>query len=468
MSAVARREKVFFRLFPLVISSSSSATTTASSVGSVSALDAIGSTCDAASAWVDVWLRKREQSQLAAVACKEGSPAHWSRSSNFEQGALQNIFCTNVRTRRYMDRSVGYCYLCNEPAQNFMNHSGYWEHVTHVCALYFSIAFKRQWDADAVLMEAVALRRVRPRDAVQLIPSFCQSQITRNRVLAFSPATHQEMVQASQSAAAAVTTPSHPTPSPVPPSRDYVKSHSLRTNQPSSSHRSHRCFEGAARDALDAALCFPNAAEWSRRTLCPCVLEPSAMKRRRDLLSLLWKLTEYKVLTFSFCEIRDGSGGNGERMFRETVSCLSNQMVPPISAQAMTRWQQKAWGRQNLEVMFDLLNVGSVFQKGVFGGRVLPCVAETKDQKGAVMRQLVFELHCATDMHDAARRQAREEDRLDPVGGVADLLHVPPASVVGVLAEHTLQRLGFELLYLRSSMLMDSTAGGMWETLGFP
>lgn len=359
-----------------------------------------------------------------------------------------------------MDRMLGYCYLCNEPVQNFNSHSGYWEHVTSVCALYFAIAYRRQWRPDAVLMEAIEMRRIRAIDAVRLIPSFCHSDITQRWLRNSSTSCAQRELAAAcatvqHSVVVAAALPRRPT--------SHATRYESKRSAPlaAAAGGSLQRFDGDAARALEeATLCFPNAAERLKQRLCPAVVEPAAMQRRRELLATLWKLTEWGVLTFAFSEIRDGSGGNGERMLRETVSRLSNQMVPPISAQAMTRWQQKAWGRQNLEVMFDLLHLGDVFQMGVYQGRV-SCVATSKDQKGAVMRQLAFELHCATDIHAAARRRGRRGN------GDKAQTACPPDDVVELVAEEALQRLGFELLYLRSSMLMDNTAGGMWENFGF-
>ena len=198
-------------------------------------------------------------------------------------------------------------------------------------------------------------------------------------------------------------------------------------------------------------------------------LDKSDEIRRMELAALLRSLNRppFNCITFSFRDYRSGAVGQGERMFRSEVSRIWQTMVPPCSAECMTRFQQKCWGRKNLEILFDRLQLGKVMEEC----GVEP--ATKKDHKGAIMRQVFLELNMALSDADTALAASAHDDDAD--ASVSPPCLRPAATfsddafrdVRQMLVEQTLHRIAFELIYLRSMVLFES-ASKTWMALGPP
>lgn len=207
----------------------------------------------------------------------------------------------------------------------------------------------------------------------------------------------------------------------------------------------------------------------------PALNNADTMARLHELRALIMSLVRWGVLSHCFTDPgRPGLSNEGERCFRATVSALLTPMMFPLSAQGQTRWSQKFWGRQTLEMLFDALDLGTGVQSRLFSMPVA-AVACTKDQKAAVMRQLIYQVHCVTDACGADD----DDDGDDRTGSSAVLsmssspsvsgqLPRPPEHVLVSLCEMVLHRIAFELIHIRTSILMDEASGGMWCDLGFP
>ncbi|CUF98570.1 Hypothetical protein, putative [Bodo saltans] len=449
-----------------------------------------------------------------------GSSAAWARHFLFTSDECATIFDTNAQhfAHNIVDKMTGYCYLCRCPAFNLATHTAYWEHVTRVSALRVCIAYQRSfggvwqaakvvkkvsyslnnddiegklstsitkiaderslWCPQRVLTGVVADLRLPVNRAATWAPSFWHvnslsqwmlySHVMTNvdaaatagqrfpKLLPFSTSTivsssQQQAVGASNEShtTTTTTTPEHhtmlrlqqatdllPTPSPTPSSQPRPPS------------------------ALTAATFVPPPP-----FAIPALSHADTVRRLDELQALLKKLCHWGVLTFCFRgPERPGIANEGERCFRATVSALLTPMTFPLSAQGQTRWSQKMWGRQTLEMLFDALQVAVEIQHKVF--RVpLAAVAKTKMQKAAVMRQMLYQLHSVVD---ACGRQVDEEDNSIPTPSQVQLLPSPPEDVLVSLCELALHRVAFELIHIRTSILMDDLSGGLWADLGFP
>ena len=139
-------------------------------------------------------------------------------------------------------------------------------------------------------------------------------------------------------------------------------------------------------------------------------------------------------------------GGMGERQFREAVGRVMVPLLPPMSAQLQTRFQQKCWGRKNLEALYDSMDLGALeIDFGAAGRRT------EKNDKGSFMRQVLSELLLITEMRGAADVVA--EQRLSEVQLVA--------------AEQALQGLTFELVAMTSQHYTER-AEIVWKRNGQP
>lgn len=360
---------------------------------------------------------------VAASKLCEGS-AGWARSHNFDGDALQTVFDGVVNSKRFIDRSMAYCFLCREPVGNLGSHCGWWDHVTRHAWLRLCATYRRVSHPERVIVDAFTV----PSNAV---------------------------VPAQQQSASSC----------VP--KRYIRSPRLLGNRLPSLVRwvNHLAL---SRDmtlmiqmyASHEAQCAMSDSVISRRL--PALDDPQAQSRRRELAAVIVKLVEWGAVRFSFSESRPGANGNGERCFRGTVSRLANMMLPPSGAQAMTRVQQKIWGRKNIELLFDELQLGALVQKRIYGHQP----STTKNEKGETVRQLIYELHCLCDV-------TCDDEELDVtrLSGDADTpiasLCCPPRAVVQLLAEDALHRLAFELMYLRTC-LNNEEAFALWADVGFP
>lgn len=80
-------------------------------------------------------------------------------------------------------------------------------------------------------------------------------------------------------------------------------------------------------------------------------------------------------------------GGLGERQYREALGRVMVRCLPPLSAQLQTRFQQKCWGRKNLEQLYDAMDIGGLEVRAGAAAR-----REEKNDKGSFMRQLFSEM----------------------------------------------------------------------------
>ena len=239
--------------------------------------------------------------------------------------------------------------------------------------------------------------------------------------------------------------------------------------------------------------------------------------RRAELASLIRFLTRppNNALRVSL-HGRKGSEGlayQGERTFRVDVARLCTMLLPPMSAEYVSMFQQKCWGRKNLELLYDSLGFAELQES--LGAQAMV----EKNDKGDVVRQVIAELHLAAhgslavsveslaearkhgmplicmassvpisgegvqllpggrvqyeveSKHEAARSlKAGSVDSL--LRKVTDLAPPPPANRVlqpfaMELSRIALRRIAFELVYLRSSFYMGKVRR-VASQYGFP
>jgi hypothetical protein len=369
----------------------------------------------------------------------EGSIA-WARSSYYHPTAIGSLFEGTPRSKRaWIDPVRCFCHLCQEPVSNMLTHACWWDHVTLHWSIRHLSSVWRVWSPRRVEVD------------------YCLSAQQRRRRRPAPPA-------APASAEAALLSHARAT---LPPFGGFLK-------QPRANPHPHSPF--------------------------PAILqvEKCDETRRMELAALIRSLNRppFSCVSFSFKDQRSGAVGQGERMFRAEVSRLCQTMIPPCSAETMTRLQQKCWGRKNLEILFDRLQLGQMMEEGGMQA------ATTKDHKGAILRQLFFELVMGLSDETAAWGDVQVRSVLPPLaadgptaphmaassvghnpvrpsaaapsaaaaatGSNASLLPGPVfADVRQMLIEQTLHRMAFELVYVRTMILLD-TAAPTWMKLGPP
>lgn len=314
----------------------------------------------------------------------EGSPL-WPRT-RYPSRVTAQIYDPALKTKKvWIDRGMAYCHLCREPVSNMQSHSGWWDHVN--LHLYFRLwcAQPRRWAAKDVLWRAKAR-----------FPHL------------FHVCAPPTQVTCSSSSG-----------SDGPSSSRYV----------SASDFLDVLYNGSSSTALS-----------SRSLLAVAPFERDDVLRRAELTALLRAqcVAPISSLRMAFSGAYDaGAAGQGEKMFRGTLSRVATILLPPMSPETHTRMQQKCWGRQTLEMAYTFLGIGKI-QLELFS--VPPKV--DKNARGLVMRQLFFELHL---LQTDAR--ATELQRY--------------------LAELTLQRLAVELIVTRTGLYMG-TARSVVEFFGTP
>jgi hypothetical protein len=142
-----------------------------------------------------------------------------------------------------------------------------------------------------------------------------------------------------------------------------------------------------------------------------------------------------------------GMNNNGERYFREDVGRLCTALLPPMSAMNVTRFQQKCWGRQNLEEVFDLMDLNTwLISLGLEPKK-------EKNEKGELLRNVFSELHDGLwrlrFRHTASPSSLMVEtdDEFGAEGVAGSLVQ---REVAVVLMDAALKRLAFELVYRKS------------------
>jgi hypothetical protein len=158
--------------------------------------------------------------------------------------------------------------------------------------------------------------------------------------------------------------------------------------------------------------------------------------RVAQIKALIWHLLAHRQLSaFSDSLTRTSMAVEGERCFRAVVSSTCLRSMPPMSSECMTRFQQKCWGRKNLERLYDALELGRLLEEY---SQCKP--EESKDGKGEVMRALLYELFTLRQSGDV---------------------------LVSLVAELTLQRSAQELIGFASKDLCQETSV-MTERLKYP
>jgi hypothetical protein len=159
----------------------------------------------------------------------------------------------------------------------------------------------------------------------------------------------------------------------------------------------------------------------------------------------------------------------GEKMFKSTLSRMLVEMLPALSPVAHTQVTHKAWGRTNLERMYEALRIARI-QERVGGTPVT-----TKDGRAYLMRNLFFELIVATEAASCAAPVQDASDAAQPpqtpsattssvVGGGGDALS---GDVGAVLGAEILRRLSFELIFSSAALFMNRAEAAV-ECLEFP
>lgn len=167
-------------------------------------------------------------------------------------------------------------------------------------------------------------------------------------------------------------------------------------------------------------------------------------------------------------------GGMGERQFRSAIGRVIVPLLPPMSAQLQTRFQQKCWGRKNLEMLYDVVDVGAIEESYGNPRR------EEKNDKASLMRQLLSELLFidATGCVDGDLRCAELDlvERADaPATGAADVVEglrdtgVCDVSrdVRAAAVEWLVAQLAFELVHLVTAHYVGR-AMTLWLRHGCP
>jgi hypothetical protein len=150
-------------------------------------------------------------------------------------------------------------------------------------------------------------------------------------------------------------------------------------------------------------------------------------RRRADLESILWHLTDYPHRALSHVlqgKSPDGFWYSGERMFKVNITRIAAVMFPPMNNGILTTFTHKCWGRSNLERMYDALNIATIQRH--FG-----CDPKTeKEPKAFYMRRIFWELESASIRDD-----------------IDEVTHL--------LIETAKRRLSFECIFLQSMQYMN-------------
>jgi hypothetical protein len=173
----------------------------------------------------------------------------------------------------------------------------------------------------------------------------------------------------------------------------------------------------------------------------PVPFTPDDHCRIEELRALLLYLIDgpsaLRVLrTTPFDEAPAGIGGQGEKVFRGTVTELVVSLFPPFGPNIQACFSKKAWGRTNLMLLYDRLRLGEWQQFYDLKPK------KDRSDKSAVLREIIVELGHA---------------------------HVTHAStpVASTLAELCLHRLAFECVVQKSAHYMHQAQQAIAMT-GYP
>ncbi|EKF37668.1 hypothetical protein MOQ_002137 [Trypanosoma cruzi marinkellei] len=289
-----------------------------------------------------------------------------------------------------------YCHLCHEPVEVAIQHCAWWDHVTRLAAIRLIAIYPRRWSPVAVL-----------REANEVLPAAVMVSPRPHPFLSFS---------------------------------ESVDTDDVSLMDMSSCYLFER--EAVVRRAELAAIL---------RVLCTRKDADSCDGAEQRISSIIPVLRESLFLSPNGTP----AASSGERTFRAYISRQISVFLPPMAPEPTTRIQQRCWGRKNLEIMFDLLGVASL-QK--LAGA--PVEAVTKNEKAAVLRQIIHEL--ATVLSESDVDSA--DTSYVKTNGMSS---VNAEEQTRLLAEMALQRLAHELIHLHTMLLMDQ-AYETYVKLGYP
>ncbi|ESS65400.1 hypothetical protein TCDM_06222 [Trypanosoma cruzi Dm28c] len=292
--------------------------------------------------------------------------------------------------------SDNYCHLCHEPVEVAIQHCAWWDHVTRLAAIRLIAIYPRRWSPVAVL-----------REANEVLPTAVMVSPRPHPFLSFSEAVDADDV------------------SLMDMSSCYVFER-----------------EAVVRRAELAAIL---------RVLCTAKDADSRDDAEQRISSIIPVLRESLFLSANGTP----AASSGERTFRAYISRQISVFLPPMAPEPTTRIQQRCWGRKNLEIMFDLLGVASL--QRIAGA---PVEAVTKNEKAAVLRQIIYELATVLSEGDAEFA----ETSCAKINGTSS---VDAEVQTRLLAEMALQRLAHELIHLHTMLLMDQ-AYETYVKLGYP
>ncbi|ORC91187.1 uncharacterized protein TM35_000061920 [Trypanosoma theileri] len=341
----------------------------------------------------------------------EGSP-QWPRYTLFPHNC-GFIYDPPNESKLAFVTPDNYCHLCREPVEVAIRHCAWWDHVTRQAAVRLIAIHPRRWDPAAVVKEAES----------------------------FMPASVMT--------------------SPKPHPFLKISKSSTFTDPFMIDMSSCYGFEREAvvrRTELAALL----------RLLCTMNIKSSTSSNSssNNIDRDNHNSTDDSGECSSFNDpiLRESlflsSAGNpaaniGERTFRAYISQLITVLLPPMAPEPTTRIQQRCWGRKNLEIMFDFLGIASL-QKLVGA----PTVAVTKNEKGIIMRQIVYELATVISQCDAMEAEIFSAEKYNRNA-------LDTVVQTRLLVELTLQRLAYELIYLQTTVLMEQ-AWEVYVKLGLP
>ncbi len=132
-------------------------------------------------------------------------------------------------------------------------------------------------------------------------------------------------------------------------------------------------------------------------------------------------------------------------MFRSNVAEYVTTLLPPLSEQSHTRACQKAWGRKNLALLYEVCNLGGMVQDL----HKLP-VRREKNSRGALLRQLFAEIHLRRFLFDC-------EDAGVGFAVMTDgtRVNANTAPVACVLLDIAAALLTYEMVYLMTMQYMQ-------------
>lgn len=197
------------------------------------------------------------------------------------------------------------------------------------------------------------------------------------------------------------------------------------------------------------------------------------VSRRAQLRAIIETLAKppYRAVWRALSDaLPPGLTGQGEKMLRESFARVTWPGAPHAGPNVMAAFSQKAWGRSNCELLYDLLNLGSM-QESLFQTKA----KTNKSDKSAVIRQLAVELHLLSTRQEVGQWSVESSngdgESQQPVTTTSDSNSRPSVGVLSEvclhLADLALHRLCAEMVYLKSADY-NVRAQRVIESLAYP